>query len=789
MQPLRTMFEDIEFHPAEVPIYSCTTGELFPKEPAEIAELTVAHWESPVQFINLVENQYRDGVRCFIEAGPRNNLCSFAEDVLRGKDALIIPANVQRTSGITQINHLTAQLFVHHFEVDPSFLYQVRSGEATEKVESYATESFNELFIPQGPPSPDTGTLSEREQVMLNHLQIMEEFLATQQEVMQNYINRESASQTVELPDIEIREAVPDFPMVDEIIELVPGSRITARRAMRLEEDFFSAQHTVGGRELSQVDPEQYGLPVVPMTFSIEMLAEVSRSLFPGLQVTAMRDIKLYKWLDYKEVGEATAQVSATVDFESTNNAQVVINAELFHSQGTEISNPDRPAATATVEMATQFPEAPAAPHFEVINERTCGVTREVLYKNLFHGEEFQGVNEFGPFGDDGIEASVQVLPRTKLFTNNPDPEFVFDPVLMDVALHPMCAWHLEQEDQSGRILLPVGLDRIEFYGSRPDVGTTFSSRSKMRKETTRQFSQDVDLVDQDGRIWCHMEGSHYWRFYLPFRKFNFHGPKNIYMLSEDWPALPEQKGCNTKLLKVPNDLRNPTMQPIGARVTLSDREFSEFCRLDLSAERQTQWLFGRVAAKEAIRTCWFEKTGEQLFTSDIEIDHDEFGRPTASMRARETPDNFPAVSLSHSGTKIAAIASTSETIGIDIEKITPRDAGFLKIAFTQDEIDMLQEIDPDMKEWVARFWCAKEAVGKALGRGLINGPRSVEIVSADVSSGVVHLKLSKSMLAEFPQYKDKSITAQTSVDKKLAAASTICETSPLSQFEKASTI
>ena len=33
---------------------------------------------------------------------------------------------------------------------------------------------------------------------------------------------------------------------------------------------------------------------------------------------------------------------------------------------------------------------------------------------------------------------------------------------------------------------------------------------------------------------------------------------------------------------------------------------------------------------------------------------------------------------------------------------------------------------DAARQEWLTRFWCAKEAVGKAVGRGLIHGPQSV---------------------------------------------------------------
>ncbi len=745
---LRKMFEPFTFHPVEFPVYSCTTAELFPSDPGQIFELTTAHWESPVEFIQLIENQYRDGVRCLIEVGPRNHLCSFTEDILRGKnDILVVPSNLERTAGITQIQHLVAQLFVHGFEVDPAILFD------------------SEI------PHEEVG-LDTRAEILAAHLRLMEEFLGVQEEVMTRYL----ASRAPKVP--RNAGSPSDLPMIDEIIEFEPGVRIVTRRSMVIDEDMFSSQHTVGGRELSQVDPDQHGLPIVPMTFSIEMLAESAQILCPGLVVTAMSKVRLYKGLDYSTTDLSTAQVSAEVNCNKSTDDIVIVEAGLYQWKDGETIDLKRPAATAFLEMRSHFPLAPPAAPFEVIDERPCEITIPQLYQNLFHGEEYQGVVELLKIGDDGIEAEIEVLPRSRLLRSNPDPRFVFDPVLLDMALHPMCAWHLDQDDQSGRIFLPIGVDQIDFFGPCPEPGQRFRSRTKLVKESTRQFNQDVELVDQNGNVWCSMKGNLYWRFYLPFRKFNFHGPKNVYMLSEDL-EVPSELG-SAKILVIPEDLLSPTMQPIGAKVTLSDTEYGEFQKLDLPAERRTQWLFGRITAKEAVRTRWAAMTGEMLFTADVEIHHDKSGRPFAMMRGRETPSDFPHLSLSHCGTTIIAIASGHPQIGIDIETIVPREKSFLDIAFCANELSILNRIDSGRQEWVARFWCAKEAVGKAFGRGLEHGPRSVEVVHADPDSGILQIKLNRTMLKTYPGYTDQVIVIHTKQSGGMAIAFTGCETAPV---------
>lgn len=799
MVSLREMFRPMTFQSPETPTYSCTTGELFPEDPEEIYHLTLTHWESPVQFVDLIENQYRDGVRCFVEVGPRSNLCSFIEDILRGRnDVLVVPANVQRASGISQINHLVAQLFVNHFFVDPAFLYEVRYPSREE-----AEEAAPEVIAPNGwTGEKNTWTSGEtaRDQVMMEHFRVMEEFLETQQVVMENYYSMcPTVNGSVSLPEIPLleepasmTEESPRLPMIDEVIELDPGHRIEARRSMVLEEDLFSAQHTVGGRALSQVVPDHYGLPVVPMTFSIEMMAETAQALFPELRVVAMSHIKLYKALDYEGGGLSFAQVNATVT--GQDETSITLEAKLFHWSDDKGPNFDRPAAIATIEMESAYPMAPAADDFQLIDQRTCDISCERLYQNLFHGEEFQGVMELGRYGDDGIEGHMVTLPRPRLFASNPDPHFLYDPVLLDVSLHPMCAWHLDQEDQSGRILLPIGVDRISFYGPRPEPGTRFDSRATISRETSRQYTHEVDIVDENERVWCRMQGCHYWRFYLPFRQFNFHGPKNVYMLSEEWDifdrkptSLPvPESNDRIRFLDIPDDLRNPTMQPIGAKVTLSETELAEFQSLDLDDDERTTWLFERVTGKEAIRSLWHEEKGERLFTADVEISTGESGHLVTGLRKRETPADMPGISLAHSGTRMIAMASDRRHVGIEVEDINAAGELDSDTHFSPEEQAFLSRLENDRDDWATRFLAAKRAIRKCLAPNRFAGAMDIEMIQVEMESGTVVARLADSWLEAFPEFTGRGILVRTTREENLAIASTGCESIDLNSTSNA---
>jgi acyl transferase domain-containing protein len=121
---LEQVFADAPVLAPQMTVYSCATTEPYPTDPASIRSLLVDQWVRPVEFRRTVEAMYADGVRIFVEAGPRGNLSAFVEDILRGQPFCAVPANVQRRSGVTQLNHLVANLVVHGVSLDVMYLYK-----------------------------------------------------------------------------------------------------------------------------------------------------------------------------------------------------------------------------------------------------------------------------------------------------------------------------------------------------------------------------------------------------------------------------------------------------------------------------------------------------------------------------------------------------------------------------------------------------------------------------------------------------------------------------------------
>ena len=738
---LDRMFDGAGFRAPRTPVYSCTTARPFPSDPAAIRRLAVAHWASPVEFTRLIENLYADGIRLFVEAGPRGNLSAFVADVLRGRPFAALPADLPRRAGLTQLNHLAGQLVAHHVPIDLAPLYAHRQPRRV---------TWDVPSEGQGPSSENgpTGRPSARGVVMSQYLDVMENFLGVQRDVMEQFLRRRTGSThgangTGRRPQVSLSAA---RPLVGAIVQHEPGRVLVMRRRLDLAEDLFAADHTVGGRTVSKVDPNQHGLPVMPMTFSLEMMAEVASLLIPGKVIVGFERIRLLRWLPFDDEDATTVEVTARVAGHDGRGAEGVEPVEVeIRDLGTARRPADARsvAVQGTVRLADRYPEPPAPGEFPLTDDRPCRISLEVLYKNLFHGPLFQGVRSLERVGNEGIEARIEALPPSGLFRSTPEPELLTDPVLIDVAMHPLAAWHLEQPDQAGRILLPFELGRLELYGPRPPAGASFGARGRMEDFSARHFSHGVDVLDQDGRLWCRLSAARYWRFYVPFGDVNFHGPKDEYFVSRPWREAQERLAAGRQVslirLEPPADIQQPVLRLATARVTLSPGELPAFRRLSASEREINEWLFGRMAAKDAVRTLWWERHGERLFPADIEIDLVPPCGMTPRRRGTPGPAGFPAVAVVHCGGLAFGVAAFVRRVGLAVERLGSADAEFRHFPEMAGDRPFLERF-PDPAEGAARLRCARRAAAQALGGPVTEDAAGLTLRHADPATGLAEI-------------------------------------------------
>ena len=97
--PLAAFFASLELHPPGCRSTRARRPAGCPSPPTRSAAWPSAQWTRPVAFRDTIEAMYRDGLRVFVDVGARGNLCGFVEDILRGRPAFAVAANLPAALG------------------------------------------------------------------------------------------------------------------------------------------------------------------------------------------------------------------------------------------------------------------------------------------------------------------------------------------------------------------------------------------------------------------------------------------------------------------------------------------------------------------------------------------------------------------------------------------------------------------------------------------------------------------------------------------------------------------
>jgi phosphopantetheinyl transferase len=604
----------------------------------------------------------------------------------------------------------------------------------------------------------------------------MEQFLDVERELMEQFLGRRRQPMVRPAPAPPAAPPRPRrLPMLGDIVQHVPGKEVVVRRPVDLNEDLYGLDHTLGGRHASAVDPNQHGLPFMPMAFSMEMMAEVASLLLPGKLVVGLKRLRLQRWIPFDDE-PIHLEVKASVLPGEPDQVAVAI-----HDFGNAVrpSQSDSPAVTATVRFGDCYPEPPPVEPWAFPNARPCPLTPDDLYegdRRLFHGPLFQAVCGTGRVADDAVEGRLVTLPHNRLFRSAPDADLLLDPLLIDASTHVLGLWHLSQPDRVGRVVLPYEMGAVEFYGPKPAVGTQLDCRVRIDRISARQVSHRIELIGPDGRYWARLIPAEYWRFYYPVEYVDYFRHKDRFLLGREGRDR-VRAAVPFSLMRIdpPEDLRQPVHRAGLAHVSLTAREWQAFRTMNAPDRRRTEWIFGRLAVKDAIRSLWAEQMGERLRPADIEIETEAHGRPVARRRDGRTQPLL-AISIAHTGGICFGLAAQAARAGLDAETIQPRSPGFEEIAFDDTERQLLDRFGPDRDEGIARFWCTKEALAKALGRGLAEGPRSVVVRRYDPDRQIAAVALGPLLASAFPELRLDLVRVYTYRDDNLIIGVTFLE-------------
>jgi phosphopantetheinyl transferase len=325
------------------------------------------------------------------------------------------------------------------------------------------------------------------------------------------------------------------------------------------------------------------------------------------------------------------------------------------------------------------------------------------------------------------------VLPNDRLFASVPDPPLWTDPTLMDGIGQVVGLWCRAHE----QCILPLGVEKIEFYRGTPPPGTIVPVRMETVSfdQQTRKIRCNVEIEDGQGSVWVRIVGWTEWVMNWPKRYVDFVCLPQRHLVAEEL-ALPEMPDGSICMMLTRHDFRHITHE-WAARMFFHSKEMAEFLALD-GNRGQAHLLFGRTAIKEAVRLWWMRQYGtpELPHPAEFAVAHDELGRPY--LEPADDPA-LPHISLAHCDDCNVALAAGSP-VGIDIEPADRDTRSILANFATAEEIqliDHLASLQPD-QAWETRLWCAKEAAAKALRTGLQGRPKDFQALDVDDAGGLL---------------------------------------------------
>ena len=213
----------------------------------------------------------------------------------------------------------------------------------------------------------------------------------------------------------------------------------------------------------------------------------------------------------------------------------------------------------------------------------------------------------------------------------------------------------------------------------------------------------------------------------------------------------------------------------VAAPFILREPEWRVWRRLPRSAARR-RWMRGRVAAKDAVRWLLWERSGILAPLESICVFPDERGQPHVSCAGLPEAGTRMSVSISHSGSSsVALVAERSEFcrgVGIDVASQAEDHEGLAEGGFASAETALLDGCPaPERPDWLLRLWCAKEAVGKALGRGLLGNPLAFVVRRINRGRGTVEVEARLDLEMTVPADGPARMTARVGCDRGMAFA------------------
>lgn len=781
--------ELIPLRPPQLPVWSCSNASRYPDDIERMRRMTTELFTQPIYFKKTIQAMYAEGIKTFVEVGPKGVLTPLISDVLQNQPHVAVATDCAQGSSLTQLIRCLAVLASHGHRVDLAYLFRRRSPvridfnaatvsqkNHTVKLDlKYPQVTLAEPIVKQvwalqesecpAVPSPyqinsdlehpliaSAPVTLQTESEAASQDPVLETFLSNmatfhqnlmvmQEQIMTSYLAQQKPNYTLEQQPAACPTG--SHPLLRTGLLTTNFSEREASAEVLLTPDShrYLLDHAIGG-PVSLSGERVY---LMPLTVALEMMCELASFLQPHLLVVRLSEIRAFKRIRVSNQG-CMVRVTAKLAGENRTSTQSS-SGEVFCS--IEVCQPNRQNGTSgtttstangttamqcKIHFAGHYDTAPAM-QLPADTARAPHLRGDSLYTpaTMFHGPRMQSVLELQSAGKRVTQALVQVRVAHDWFGDIEKPQFVIDPLLLDNSTQPVL-FHLFENRENVSALLPFLAESLEIYtdlSSLSDPITTVSAA--LTSVTSRGTEADVYINDRHGNLLAKFSSISSRRISLSQAWKELISNSRAVLLSEAVPAFERLAGdsvCSVALLKVDKLPDNESTLTWCLDYILNAAELEEYESLT-NFQRKSEWSAGRLAAKEAVRRL-LSRFGIHPFLADIIISQNQYNQPFAYGEWAEQLGWMPTISISHKHNLALAVAADGRActgVGVDLEPVVPREEGFEQLALTAEESDILSRVRREDYNWqLTQIWCAKEAAGKALGIGLSANPKSLSV-------------------------------------------------------------
>ena len=751
-------------------VYSCRTASLLSRKPRHARSDTAERWATTIRFTETVRAMYADGYRVFLEVGPRGLMTTAIDDILGDEEHAAIALNSIHRRGLLQVQHGFAQLIAQGAEMSIAAGYARRGAkkldfdaaislQVRDEVEMRLSRTFPKLtLLGDDPKMPGGEYLSPEPRVRGGKAAQRAAVVAEQKRRRQQF---------------DFGAAYPLISDADEIVSS-PGVSCEFSKTLTLNSAPFLADAAYGASQLSYSDPNLRGLVLLSIPVGAEIVAETALRIMPNRNLTAIEDFVCRRMVRFTK-GRLTIFVKAervSAAESGTAAVKVQIRDDSPNSAYTW------PVMEATAILSPELPESVPARIEPISRPRSVHWSgRDIYPAKIGFGRRLRGIVFAETWGEGGLDYEVAVPPLAGNVNYTRFPLWAINPMLLQIVASGFMLWR-SHERFPGAFSFPCRMRRLELKGPPPKEGARLNCYLRLTGVTPKSHLCDITVTGGDGNEVMEIGG---WEeitervpqslceaVLQPATKFL---TESVSRATLGDPATDVASAFVTDVPYALFERNEELWLKILSNVILSSPERKEFLGMSGSASRRTEWLYGRIAAKEAVRRYLKDYYQARWSYADVQIWPNEMGKPIAIGDWSKYLTTKFDIAIAHTAQFVIAVAAANARVGVDVESVS-RDLSeeFTRGVFTPEELAVATG-SPNPPQTIIRFWCAKEAVSKALGTGIRYSPKELNVTGYGADSGKLTVRLDGGWVQAFKNFKGRDIEVATRVMRDHALA------------------